>query len=180
VAAFRFLASQLSAAQGACCRTCGSSRFKAQLAPNNSFKPNLLRYVNNMAERACHVVASATQVGLIQALGLIRILAMDPADNQDDPQLDPEELAAVAALSADDLGAIDRSLLAASHPSWRKVALVVGLAMDAYPDLYHDIPDVFYAERVRALVSSGQLEAQGNLHRMRFSEVRLTKCRNEA
>src|SRR3546814_879490 len=36
---------------------------------NNSFKPNLLRYTNNMAGRACHVVASATQVGLTQALG---------------------------------------------------------------------------------------------------------------
>ena len=37
--------------------------------PNNSFKPNLLRYTNNVAEKACHVVASATQVGLTQALG---------------------------------------------------------------------------------------------------------------
>ena len=41
------------------------------LRPNNSFKPNLLRYINNMADKACHVVASATQVGLIQALGLV-------------------------------------------------------------------------------------------------------------
>ena len=39
------------------------------MAPNNSFKPNLLRYTNNVAEKACHVVASATQVGLTQALG---------------------------------------------------------------------------------------------------------------
>ncbi|MGY0800162.1 hypothetical protein ACW7G0_14060 [Lysobacter sp. A286] len=35
---------------------------------NNSFKPNLLRSTNNMAERACHVVGCATQVGLTQAL----------------------------------------------------------------------------------------------------------------
>ena len=41
-----------------------------EVVPNNSFKPNLLRYTNHMAERACHVVASATQVGLTQALGL--------------------------------------------------------------------------------------------------------------
>src|SRR3546814_13235723 len=32
--------------------------------PNNAFKPNALRYTNNMAGRACHVVASATHVGL--------------------------------------------------------------------------------------------------------------------
>src|SRR5690606_24155437 len=37
--------------------------------PNNSFKPNLLRSTNNMAGKACHVVGSATQVGLTQALG---------------------------------------------------------------------------------------------------------------
>jgi len=99
---------------------------------------------------------------------------MDPTDNQDDPPLDAEDLEAVAALTRDDLGAIDRAIIAASHTNWRKVALVVGTAMDAYPDLYHDVPDVFYAQRVRALVSAGQLEAQGNLHRIRFSEIRLS------
>ena len=40
----------------------------AGMASNNSFKPNLLRSTNNMAERACHVVGYATQVGLTQAL----------------------------------------------------------------------------------------------------------------
>ena len=39
------------------------------MRPNNSFKPNLLRYTNNMAGKACHVVGCATQVGLTQALG---------------------------------------------------------------------------------------------------------------
>jgi hypothetical protein len=39
------------------------------LAPNNSFKPKPLRYGNNMAEKACHVVSSTTQFGLTQALG---------------------------------------------------------------------------------------------------------------
>ena len=36
--------------------------------PNNSFKPNPLRYTNNLAGKACHVVGSATRVGLTQAL----------------------------------------------------------------------------------------------------------------
>ena len=36
--------------------------------PNNSFKPNALRYSNKLAEKACQFVASATHVGLIQAL----------------------------------------------------------------------------------------------------------------
>src|SRR5690606_26695783 len=45
------------------------SHFRGMIAPNNSFKPNALRYINNMAGKACHVVASATHVGLTQALG---------------------------------------------------------------------------------------------------------------
>ena len=38
-----------------------------------SFKPNPLRYTNNMAGKACHVVGSATQVGLTQVLGLLEL-----------------------------------------------------------------------------------------------------------
>ena len=53
-----------------------------QARPNNSFKPNLLRYTNNMAERACHVVASATQVGLTQALGLQEQSQQSPGSAQ--------------------------------------------------------------------------------------------------
>src|SRR3546814_14374503 len=42
--------------------------FRGMIAPNNSFKPNLLRYTNNMSETARHVVASAPPVGLNQEL----------------------------------------------------------------------------------------------------------------
>ena len=42
---------------------------RGKLAPNNSFKPNLLRYGKSVAEKACHAFASTTQVGLTQALG---------------------------------------------------------------------------------------------------------------
>jgi len=38
--------------------------------PNKQFKLNLPRYTNNMAEKACHVVGSATQIDLTQALEL--------------------------------------------------------------------------------------------------------------
>lgn len=39
------------------------------MGPNNTFKPNLLRSTKHMAEKACHVLGSAAQVGLTQALG---------------------------------------------------------------------------------------------------------------
>ena len=41
------------------------------MAPNNSFKPNLLRYGNGVAEEACHAVACTAQVGLTRALGIM-------------------------------------------------------------------------------------------------------------
>ena len=44
-------------------------------APNNSFKPNLLRYTKHMAEKACHVFGSTTQVGLTQVLGRMELEA---------------------------------------------------------------------------------------------------------
>src|SRR5690606_11198489 len=40
-----------------------------RVRPNNSFKPNLLRYTKAMAEKACHGFGFTTQVGLTQALG---------------------------------------------------------------------------------------------------------------
>ena len=100
---------------------------------------------------------------------------MEPSDNQDDPPPDSDDLRAIAQLSEEDLRVIDRAILASASKDWRKVALVVAVAMDAHPDHYYDIPDVFYSQRVRHLVSGGKLQAQGNLARMRFSEVRLAQ-----
>lgn len=50
---------------------CSSDKlFAVEQQPNNSFKPNLLRYSFGVAGEACHAKASTTQVGLTQALGL--------------------------------------------------------------------------------------------------------------
>lgn len=51
-----------------------------ELPSNKSFKPSALRYSNKPAERACQFVASATHVGLIQALGI----KMTSARSKDD------------------------------------------------------------------------------------------------
>ncbi|MGY1426496.1 hypothetical protein [Lysobacter sp. A289] len=55
------------------------------MLPNNSFKPNLLRYSKSVAQKACHAFASTTQVGLIQALGLMTVFWKKPTFQ--DPQL---------------------------------------------------------------------------------------------
>ena len=90
-----------------------------------------------------------------------------------DPELTPEQRSQVEALAAADVKAIDEALLIASSQTWRKVALVVGSAMQSLSERYPGVPDVYFSERVRALVGSGKLSSQGNLLRMRFSEVRL-------
>jgi len=46
-----------------------SGLHRGTVRPNNSFKPNLLRYTKAMADKACHGFGSTTQVGLTQALG---------------------------------------------------------------------------------------------------------------
>jgi hypothetical protein len=89
-----------------------------------------------------------------------------------DTDLDAEEQAEVGLLQAKDLEAIDSALLAECAASWRKVARVVGAAMNSLQERYPNVPDGFYALRVAGLVSAGTLESQGNLEYMRFSEVR--------
>ena len=47
--------------------------------------------------------------------------------------------------------------------------LTIGELSERFPN----IPDVYYAQRVRRLVAVGELESQGNLEYMGYSEVRL-------
>ena len=88
-----------------------------------------------------------------------------------DPELDEQQKLLVATLDAASLEKIDALLLSCATKNWRKVAMLVGMAMS---DKSHikGVPDIFYAQRVRKLVENGSLESQGNLQAMRFSEVR--------
>jgi hypothetical protein len=90
----------------------------------------------------------------------------------DDGQLDSAELGLIAALSREQIQAIDAKLLTAADTRWRKVAFLVATAMTS-PSRVPGIPDTYYAQRVREMVSSGTLEARGVLSRMRYSEVRI-------
>lgn len=88
------------------------------------------------------------------------------------PALTTEERAVVSGLTDQEIRAIDEALMAAALTRWRKVAMVVALAMDD-PRHIASVPDTFYGQRVCKLVEDGRLEAQGNVEYMRFSEVRL-------
>lgn len=97
-----------------------------------------------------------------------------PTEDEPDTLLDPEEQELADRLTPEQIQRIDAQLLAdCVAERWRKSARIVGTAWLA---LSKELPDVsagYYAQRVIALVEAGSLEAQGNLHYMRFSEVRL-------
>jgi hypothetical protein len=101
--------------------------------------------------------------------------ALEPAVELGEPDtvLDDASLNVVSQLTSDDIAHIDRALLAECAPSWRKVARVVGAAMSSLKTQFPGLPDGYYAQRVVALVHAANLESQGNLQYMRFSEVRL-------
>jgi hypothetical protein len=88
-----------------------------------------------------------------------------------DPPMTGDEQVQVEKLSEDQIDAIDQAILSNVGPQWRKVsALVAGLLMQSDEN---GIPYLFYAQRVRKLIDNGQLESQGDLTRMGYSEVRL-------
>lgn len=98
-----------------------------------------------------------------------------PSDDDDlNVVLDDEDTKAIAALTVDDVAAIDEAILSKLSSRWQKTAFVIATSMYVYPDRFEDIPDVFYARRVLALARQGLLEASGDLRQWRFSEVRAT------
>jgi hypothetical protein len=91
---------------------------------------------------------------------------------QPDPPLNTEQSLRVSRLTQQDLWDMDRVLLAQASEHWRKVARIVGMAISELSDRIPNVPDIYYAQRVRHLVEVGKLESQGNLAYMRYSEVR--------
>jgi hypothetical protein len=72
------------------------------------------------------------------------------------------------------LSFFDTLLLSQITTRWQKVAMVVGNALTASrKDLIVQVSDLVLAARIRALAESGRIESQGNLTKMRYSEVRL-------
>lgn len=96
-----------------------------------------------------------------------------------DPPLTTDALHKIAQLSALEIAQIDQILIANTAAQWRKVAMVVGISMLSLNSKFEGIPDVYYSQRIAKLVAQGKLQSQGDLQRMRFSEVRLQISRTE-
>jgi hypothetical protein len=96
-------------------------------------------------------------------------------DIPEDPPLTPEQEKLVSKLSPEDINIIDAALMKNITNQWRKLARVIGTTMRDLEDNYYGLPDLFYGERVRALKESNLFESQGDLRKMRYSEVRLSQ-----
>jgi len=107
------------------------------------------------------------------SLDMTEHFQMEPDEFIPDPPLSPEEARVAASLSPDFVERMDRELLSHAKPRNRKVAMIVALAMSNPAVRAPGLPDLYYAQRVRALVAKGALVAEGNLDYMRYSEVRL-------
>jgi len=70
---------------------------------------------------------------------------------------------------------IDRAILAAAQPIWRKVAMVIVTAAktDGIGVPEDEAGRKIIASRIEALVQEGRLAAQGDLKKWRHSEVRI-------
>ena len=70
---------------------------------------------------------------------------------------------------------IDEILLANITSQWRKMAFVIGTSMgqiDPLNRVGHD--DLYFAERIVALVNKNLIEFQGDLSQMRECEIKLS------
>ena len=96
------------------------------------------------------------------------------ADDDEVPALPTEaETSLAGSLGSDGLQAIDEAIGNAARPHWLKVARIVVDAIRSAGFTTEEAQVQLHVRRTIALVSAGLLEAQGNLHRPRFSEVRL-------
>jgi Protein of unknown function len=74
-------------------------------------------------------------------------------------------------LPKEELARIDDALYANTTSQWRKMAMVIGLTMMESGNP-HNLPDIFFGERVRKLIDERRLEFQGELGSFRYCEVR--------
>ncbi|MCC2666877.1 MAG: hypothetical protein K0S63_793 [Gammaproteobacteria bacterium] len=98
---------------------------------------------------------------------------MNDIQLENDGPMSEAQLVIVGKLTASELDRIDKAVLKNSSHQWRKVARVVGQTLLEFQSEFPGVPDIFYSERIELLVHSGALQSQGNLKKMRYSEIKL-------
>jgi hypothetical protein len=85
-----------------------------------------------------------------------------------------EARAAIARLTEADLAQIDQAILASLDRGWKKAGFVTTGVLLVAPDAYEEIPEAFYALRIRALAQAGRIEVKGDLDAPKTCEIRLS------
>ena len=80
---------------------------------------------------------------------------------------------AIARLQERDLAQIDQSILSALGSGWKKAGFVTAGVMIAAPDEYEDLPEMFYASRIRVLAEASRIETKGDARALKTFEIRL-------
>ena len=91
----------------------------------------------------------------------------------DDVTLDQEARDAIARLDENDFLQIDRAILSSLSRDWKKAGFITAGVMIAAPDEYEDLPEMFYASRIRVLAEASRIETKCDVHALKAFEVRL-------
>jgi hypothetical protein len=105
----------------------------------------------------------------------VRSMSSTPEVPIPNPRISAEEQGAVALLGEKDLALIDACILSHCADHFYKVARIMGRTQDELADRFPKLSYVFYTQRLKYLVDAGQLDAAGDVFKMRFSEVRLAR-----
>jgi len=89
-----------------------------------------------------------------------------------------DEVAFRTVLAADGIAAVENAIVNCVRPSWLKVARIVYDALSQNGQQASDPTICLYARTVGVLVERGILQAQGDLRRPRWCEVRLSMARD--
>ena len=91
----------------------------------------------------------------------------------DNAALDQEARDAIARLDENDFLQIDRAILSSLSRDWKKAGFITAGVMIAAPDEYEDLPEMFYASRIRALAEASRIETKGDALALKTFEIRL-------
>ena len=97
-----------------------------------------------------------------------------------DDSFDHDERDAIARLGEHDLQNIDRAILSSLGRDWKKAGFITAGVMIAAPDEYEDLPEMFYASRIRALAEASRIETKGDALALKTFEIRLAPAKDVA
>jgi len=96
-------------------------------------------------------------------------------DEKNDEGPTQQEWAQMRLATHADAEMVDSLILQSCTTRWRKVAMVVGIAMNAFDQKVPHLPMSYMSVRITEMERSGVLELAGDPMNIRFSEVRLAQ-----